>query len=117
MYENPSDDSPFEYYRKTIKSLDLLPKEFALHQNYPNPFNPVTTLRYDLPEQAHVGIIIYDIMGREVIMLVNQSQTPGFKSVVWNGKNSLGIDVSAGMYLYRISAENFHSVKKMVLLK
>jgi hypothetical protein len=117
QYEDPKDKSLFSYYRKTVEAVDLLPKEFALHQNYPNPFNPTTTLRYDLPEDAKVTLVIYDIMGREVIMLVNQSQTPGFKSVVWNGKNSLGIDVSAGMYLYRISAENFHSVKKMVLLK
>ena len=94
-----------------------IPDVFALHQNYPNPFNPTTTLRYDLPADAKVSLVIYDIMGREVIALVNQIQKAGFKSVVWDGNNSSNQQVSAGMYLYRISAGEFHSVKKMLLLK
>ena len=100
-----------------IDPMDLIPEVFALHQNYPNPFNPVTTLRYDLPEQAHVEIMIFDIMGREVKRLVNVQQTAGFKSVVWDGTNEWGQPMSAGLYFYRISAGDFHSVKKMVLLK
>jgi len=100
----------------SIDGADV-PEVFALHQNYPNPFNPTTTLRYDLPEQAHVEIMIYDIMGREVRSLVNNQQNAGFKSVVWDATNESGKPVSAGMYLYRISAGEFHSVKKMVLLK
>ena len=95
----------------------LMPLSFALHQNYPNPFNPTTTLQYDLPEDATVKIMIYDLMGREVKTLVNNQQTAGFKSIIWNASNNLGQPVSAGMYLYRISAGEFHSVKKMVLLK
>ena len=96
---------------------DLMPLSFALHQNYPNPFNPTTTLQYDLPEDAQVKIMIYDLMGREVKTLVNNQQTAGFKSIIWNASNNLGQPVSAGMYLYRISAGDFHSVKKMILLK
>ncbi|MBL7014718.1 MAG: T9SS type A sorting domain-containing protein [Candidatus Marinimicrobia bacterium] len=96
---------------------DFIPNDFVLHQNYPNPFNPVTTLRYDLPEQAHVEIMIYDIMGREVRHLVNQTQDAGFKSVVWDATNNLGEPVSAGMYLYRISTVNFSKTMKMVVLK
>jgi len=95
----------------------LTPKVFALHQNYPNPFNPITTIQYDLPDQSQVEIIIFDIMGREVKILVNQKQDFGFKSVVWDATNNLGQPVSAGMYLYRISAGDFHQVKKMILLK
>ena len=95
----------------------LIPDVFALHQNYPNPFNPITTLRYDLPEDAKVSIMIYDLMGREVKSLVNVQQNAGFKSILWDATNDLGQPVSAGMYLYRISAGDFHSVKKMVLLK
>ena len=104
---------------------EFIPTEFALHQNYPNPFNPVTTLNYDLPEQAHVSIMIYDIMGREIRHLVNGIQEPGFKTTIWDASNNLGEPVSAGMYLYRITAlqqnggqaSEFHKVKKMVLLK
>jgi len=61
--------------------------------------------------------MIYDLMGREIRTLVNKGQTAGFKSVVWDATNNVGEPVSAGMYLYRISAGDFTSVKKMVLLK
>ena len=80
-------------------------------------YNPTTILRYDLPEDTQVNITIYDIMGREVRILVNNQQSAGYKSVVWDATNDLGQPVSAGMYLYRISAEEFVQVKKMVLLK
>ena len=102
-----------------VLSVDdiVTPEVFALHQNYPNPFNPTTTLRYDLPEDSQVKIMIYDLMGREVKSLVNIQQNAGYKAVVWDATNNLGQPVSAGMYLYRISAGDFYSVKKMVLLK
>ncbi len=95
----------------------MLPDEFALHQNYPNPFNPVTTLRYDLPENGLVNITIYDMLGRQVKILVNQTQDAGYKSVVWNATNDYGKPVSAGIYLYQIQAGKYISTKKMVLLK
>ena len=104
-------------FLESDKEKGFLPKKFALHQNFPNPFNPITTLRYDLPEDAQVKIMIYDLMGREVKTLVNNQQTAGFKSILWDATNNLGQPVSAGMYLYRISAGDFHSVKKMILLK
>jgi len=94
-----------------------IPDVFALHQNYPNPFNPITTLRYDLPEQATVNIIIYDMLGREIKTLVNTTQNAGFKSVIWNATNDYGKPVSAGVYLYKIQAGEFVQTKKMVLLK
>ena len=93
------------------------PKDFALYPAYPNPFNPTTTLQYDLPEDATVKIMIYDIMGREVRTLVKSQQNAGFKSIVWDATNDLGQPVSAGMYLYRFSAGKFHSTEKIVLLK
>jgi len=95
----------------------VIPNDFALHQNYPNPFNPVTTINYDLPEQAHVSIMIYDIMGREIRHLVNGIQEPGFKTTIWDASNNLGEPVSAGMYLYRIQTDRFSKTMKMVLLK
>ena len=97
--------------------LDLIPDVYALHQNYPNPFNPVTTLRYDLPEDAMVSIRIYDVMGRRVKSLVNTTQTAGYRSVRWDATNSFGEPVSAGMYIYMIQAGEFTKTKKMVLLK
>jgi len=102
-----------------VLSIDeeLLPDKFALHQNYPNPFNPVTTLRYDLPENSLVNIIIYDLLGRQVKTLVNQTQEAGYKSVLWNATNNYGKPVSAGVYLYQIQAGEFVQTKKMVLLK
>ncbi len=100
----------------SIDGADI-PEVFALHQNYPNPFNPITTLRYDLPEQSMVNIIIYDIMGREVKSLINQTQEAGFKSVLWDATNDFGKPVSAGVYLYQIQAGDFVQTRKMVLLK
>ena len=94
-----------------------IPDVYALHQNYPNPFNPTTKIRYDLPEDANVNIIIYDIMGRVVRTMVNTQQNAGFKSIQWNATNNLGEPVSAGMYIYMIQAGEFRQTKKMVLLK
>jgi len=96
---------------------ETLPMTYNLHNAYPNPFNPVTTLRYDLPEDAMVNITIYDMMGRQVKTLVNGSQTAGFKSIQWNATNDKNRPVSAGLYLYTIQAGEFKQTKKMVLLK
>ena len=96
---------------------DVIPLQYVLHQNYPNPFNPVTTLRYDLPEDALVNITIYDMMGRVVKTMVNTQQTAGFKSIRCNATNDAGSPVSAGLYLYTIQAGEFRQTKKMVLLK
>ena len=95
----------------------LLPDEFALHHNYPNPFNPVTTLRYDIPENSHVNVTIYDMLGRQVKTLINQAQDAGYRSVIWNATNDYGKPVSAGIYLYQIQAGEYMQTKKMVLLK
>jgi hypothetical protein len=114
-----SDDIPELTIDVSQLSLDLigLPTVFALHQNYPNPFNPVTTLRYDLPENSYVNVIIYDMLGREIRTLVNTTQDAGFKSVIWDATNDYGKPVSAGVYLYKIQAGEFVQTRKMVLLK
>jgi hypothetical protein len=101
---------------ETIISREI-PLDYSLKQNYPNPFNPITTLRYNLPEDALVNITIYDMMGRQVKTLVNGSQRAGYKSIQWNAKNNQGQPVSAGLYLYTIQAGEFVQTKKMVLLK
>jgi hypothetical protein len=100
----------------TIAS-EVLPETYALHQNYPNPFNPITTLRYDLPEDSNVNISIYDMLGRVVKTMVNQTQNAGFRFIIWDATNDYNKPVSAGIYLYRIQAGEYISTKKMVLLK
>ena len=95
----------------------LLPNAFALHQNYPNPFNPKTVIRYDLPKEATVKILIYDMLGRLVTTLADSKHSSGFKQVHWDAKNRFGKKVSAGLYLYTIQADDFRQTMKMVLLK
>jgi len=96
---------------------ETLPMAYNLYNAYPNPFNPVTTLQYDLPEDAMVNITIYDMMGRIVSNLVSSQQNAGYKSIKWNATNNIGQPVSAGLYLYSIEAGEFRQTKKMVLLK
>ena len=90
---------------------------FYLIKNYPNPFNPLTTLKYDLPEDSFVQITVYDMLGNVVNNLVNKNQNSGSKSVQWDATNNQGEPVSAGIYLYTIQAGEFVQTKKMVLLK
>ena len=101
----------------TVLPLIEIPVKYAFHQNYPNPFNPVTTLRYDIPENSHVNITIYDMLGRQVKTLINQTQDAGYRSVIWDATNDYGKLVSAGIYLYQIQAGEYMQTKKMVLLK
>jgi hypothetical protein len=97
--------------------VSQLPRKFNLYPAYPNPFNPVTTLRYDLPEDAMINVTIYDMIGRRIKTLVNGPQSAGYKSVQWNTNNSTGQPVSAGVYLYQVRAGEFVQTRKMVLLK
>ena len=95
----------------------LIPKTFALHQNYPNPFNPNTNIRFDLPKNTKVQIIVYDILGRLIKNIINKNQNAGFKSVQWDGKNNFGRKVPSGVYLYSIEAGDFNQTRKMLLIK
>ena len=94
-----------------------MPVNFALKQNYPNPFNPSTQIQYALPSESKVLISIYDLTGRKVKTLVNEVQSAGHRSVMWNATNEIGRPVSAGMYIYSIQAGNFIQNRKMVLMK
>lgn len=97
-----------------------IPKEFALQQNYPNPFNPVTRINYDLPVDGPVTLKIFDMTGREVAALVNETQKAGTYSVQFNGSN-----LASGIYFFRINVGNssantmnsFVQTRKMVLIK
>ena len=94
-----------------------LPETFTLHQNYPNPFNPVTKLRYYLPQDSHVRVTVYDMLGNVINNLVNDNQNSGYKSVQWDANNNQGQQVSSGVYLYSIETGDFRQTKKMILLK
>ena len=117
-YGNVNIRSKISYINElNSESIINNPNDYKLYTAYPNPFNPVTSLRYDLPEDGLVNITIYDMIGRIVKTLVNTSQTAGFKSVQWNAINDRNEPVSAGLYLYTIQAGEFRQTKKMVLLK
>ncbi len=103
--------------RFILNRKPIIPITFTLHQNFPNPFNPITTLRYDLPSDAFVILTVYDMLGKKITQLVNTNQEAGFRSVQWDATDSMGRPVSAGVYLYQISAGEIVHTKKMVLLK
>ncbi|MGE5402297.1 MAG: cohesin domain-containing protein [Ignavibacteriales bacterium] len=86
--------------------------DYSLHQNYPNPFNPSTKIVYALPQASKVRLSVFNLLGQEIAVLVNEFQNAGKHSVQFNASN-----LTSGMYLYRIEATNFISVKKMTLVK
>ena len=94
-----------------------LPEVFALHNNYPNPFNPVTNITYDIPEVAQVTLDIYNVSGQKVRTLAQGQHEPGRYRIQWNATNDYGNPLSSGMYIYRIHAGDFVSVKKLILMK
>jgi len=89
-----------------------IPDQFNLYQNYPNPFNPVTKIKFDLPKSENVVIKIYDALGRETAVLVNEKLKAGIYSVDWNGMNN-----PSGVYFYKLTAGSFVEAKKMILIK
>jgi hypothetical protein len=94
-----------------------IPKEFILSQNYPNPFNPTTKIKFEIPldvkrERSNVKLIIYDILGKEISTLVNESLQPGTYEVTFDGSN-----LSTGIYFYVLKAGDYIETKKMVLIK
>ncbi len=94
-----------------------IPETYALSQNFPNPFNPETVIKYDLPENTSVQLIIYDLLGREVRRLVDGDMTAGYQNVTWDGRDNAGRQVSSGLYIYKIIAGEFIATKKMLLQK
>ncbi len=91
--------------------------DFALHQNYPNPFNPSTTIRFDLPEAAEIHLVVYDLMGREVIHLVDGCRETGYHQLVWNGRDARGREVPTGLYIARMVTPTYTRSIKLVLLR
>jgi hypothetical protein len=99
------------------QAVTHVPTRFALYQNYPNPFNPITEIRFELPEATGVELKIFNTLGQLVTTLVSETRPAGAYTVKWDGKNSSGLPVSTGMYVYQIKAGKFSDAKKMLLLR
>jgi len=98
-------------------STGELPLTFSLSQNYPNPFNPSTVIEFTVPRRSQVEVSVYNLLGQSVVTLVDQPMSQGTYRTVWDGRNKSGDHVASGVYFYRLEAEHFVEVKKMVLLK
>jgi hypothetical protein len=97
---------------ETEQGLITAPEGFALNQNYPNPFNPTTTIRYELPKQAFVTLKVYDLLGKEVATLVQETKTAGSYLASFHAAH-----LSSGIYFYKLTAGEFTTTKKLVLMK
>jgi hypothetical protein len=90
----------------------IIPERYLLEQNYPNPFNPVTVIKYTIPVEGYVNIMVFDAAGREISTLVNETKNAGNYSVTWNAA-----DFPSGIYFYRMTVNTISIEKKMVLIK
>ena len=113
-----SDKGMFEV-ASTVTGVEdeILPTEFEVYQNYPNPFNPSTSISFSLNKAEYVSIKIFNMLGQEIRTLLAEEMTSGMHSVVWNGKDKSGGNVTTGAYFYRAQAGDKVTVRKMVLLK
>lgn len=100
-----------------VKTLPGIPTEFALEQNYPNPFNPSTSIRISIPSEQRVVLQVFNMTGALVKTIVDEALSAGNMEVTWDGTNTNGETVASGVYLYRLRAGDFVSMKKMVMLK
>lgn len=114
---SPGDVNPGQTYTLFALNETQVPVDFILKQNYPNPFNPSTTITFDLTEDTNVKISIYDMTGRLIRVLVNQTMTVGSKTINWDGRDDVGNLVSGGVYLYNLQTGHYNQTKKMVLMK
>ncbi|MCG8605691.1 FG-GAP-like repeat-containing protein [bacterium] len=96
---------------------DGIPSDFDLLQNYPNPFNAGSIIQYSLPRESHVSLTIYNIQGQKVTTLVHGERVAGIHRLEWTGNDATGQQVATGVYLYRLVADQFVSIKKMVFMK
>ena len=89
-----------------------IPAQFELAQNYPNPFNPVTTIKYGLPVNSYVELRIYNLLGEEIVRMVQDTKSAGFHEFSWDASG-----FASGIYFYRLQAGDFVQTRKMMLLK
>ena len=96
---------------------EIVPAVYSLHQNYPNPFNPSTKIRYKIKDSRFVTLKVYDILGKEIVTLVNEKQSPGEYEVPFSINQFSGYQLPSGVYFYQLRAGDLVETKKMILLK
>ncbi len=99
------------YDKQTVQTA------FCLHDNYPNPFNPSTKISYEIPHESFVELAVYDLLGNKIVTLALGKKPAGSYSVEWNGLSDSGKQMPTGLYIYHLTADNFASYKKMLLIK
>lgn len=102
----------FEYFALNGEVEIGVPKKYDVSQNYPNPFNPITKINFDLPENGLVNIRLYDMLGREVAVIVNEVRNAGYHTVQFDGSK-----LSSGIYFYKMTAGKYNGIKKMAVIK
>ena len=100
-----------------IFEADLLPQVYRLEQNYPNPFNPSTTIHFELPDDADISLKVFNMLGREVVILGQGHYSAGSYDISWDSAQDHNIHVASGIYFYVLETENYRGVKKMILMK
>lgn len=112
---DPNNDIVLKTASLTIginNNSNILPSKFALYQNDPNPFNPATSIKFDIPQKSNVKLVVYDLLGKEIMTLVNGTLDAGTHNINFNGGS-----LSSGIYFYKLQSGSFVETKKMLLLK
>lgn len=112
FYSSDTTNFYLTLYTEVNKISTEIPHDYKLEQCYPNPFNPKTTIKFSIPKASTVKLVIYDILGREVGALIDEKMNPGEYKAEWDASS-----LASGVYFYKLTADNFSSVKKMVLIK
>ena len=95
----------------------ILPSDFKMLPNYPNPFNPATNIKFELPEDTHVSLVIMDLLGRNIRTLVDGKINGGYHQVNWDGMMAAGAPAPSGVYLIQFSTKNYKKTYKALLIK
>ena len=108
---------PFLVATAVTEDFQAQPDDFALDQNYPNPFNSETVIRYRLPRETTVDLVVYDMVGQEVARLVYGRRATGIHTVTWDGRDDADRRLATGMYIYRLKAGDQTWSRKLLLLR
>jgi hypothetical protein len=110
---------PITITSSAVNESDLsnIPNSFELEQNFPNPFNPTTKIKFGLPTKSHVRLTVYNLLGQEIVTLVDEELSAGTHTTEWDGRDRSQTEVASGIYFYKLIAADFVDTKKMMLIK